>query len=62
MPTTAEVVLIKDHNPVEHALRSISFGKRELQLPKNHVSAIRENPQTLSTNSTRQSETCGRLI
>src|SRR4030095_7853073 len=37
MPATAEAVPIKTHDPIEHALRSISFGKRELQLPKNHV-------------------------
>ena len=44
MPATAAVVSIKTHDPIEHALRSFSFGKRDLQLPKNHVVCYQGEP------------------
>ena len=45
MPATAEVVSIKNHDPIEHALRSFSFGKRDLHLPKNHVVCYQGEPE-----------------
>ena len=44
MPATAEVISIQTHDPIEHALRSISFGKRDLPLPKNHVVCYQGDP------------------
>ena len=44
MPATAEVVPINTHDPIEHVLRSISFGKRDLHLSKNHVVCYQGEP------------------